>query len=269
MKWIADTVASLVAHGAIIGAVSAIHVWTAPQEGAVEIPISFEVIEESGIAFSPEMTNEVEPPLAKPEDEEPVDEDVDVDDTDNAPEDSIMEAQEAAIEETPRQLDRQEQAPEPDPAPEPDIAPHPQPDQELIDDREMLVENEPQPKPVYDETREYAFGEPMTDRVESGLASPGSEERAKIDPAPVAIGRIVPAYPRRARRKGHEGAVAVEIEVGADGKVDDVAVVESSGYAELDESAVAAVRTASFAPATEGGKGVRGRLRLTFEFKLR
>lgn len=261
MKWIADTVASLVAHGALIGAVSAIHVWTVPRESAIEIPLSFEVIEESGIASAPEAKDEVAPPLARPEDDESVDEAFD--DIDPAPEDIAMEAQEAAIEETPRQMDEKDASSEPDPIS------HSQPDLEPIDAGEPHVENEPQPEPVSDETWEDASGEPTPDRMESGLASTGSEDRARIDPTPVAIGRIVPAYPRRARRRGHEGAVVVEIGVGGDGKVDDVAVVRSSGYDELDESAVAAVRTASFAPATEGGKGVRGRLRLTFEFKLR
>jgi len=232
MRWIADTVASLVAHGAVIGVVSAIRVWTAPQERSIEIPISFEVIEESGLASSLETANEERETPAKPEEDEPVEEDVD--DIDLAPEDIAMESQEAAIEEPPHQMDGQEQTPEPAPAPPL------QPDRESMDAQELPMENESLP-----------------------------EDRARIDPTPVAIGRIVPAYPRRARRKGHEGAVVVEIDVGADGKVDDVAVVESSGYDELDESAVAAVRTASFAPATEGGEGVRGRLRLTFEFKLR
>lgn len=232
MKWIANTVASLVAHGAIIGAVSAIHVWTVPQERSIEIPISFEFVEESGLASSQETANEERETPAKPEEDEPVEEDVD--DIDLAPEDIAMESQEAVIEEPPHQIDGQEQTPEPDPAPPL------RPDRELVD----------------------AQGLPMEDG-----ALP--EDRARIDPTPVAIGRIVPAYPRRARRKGHEGAVVVEIDVGADGKVGDVAVVESSGYDELDESAVAAVRTASFAPATEDGKGVRGRLRLTFEFRLR
>lgn len=261
MKWIADTVASLVAHGALIGAVSAIHVWTVPRESAIEIPLSFEVIEESGIASAPEAKDEVAPPLARPEDDEPVDEDVD--DIDLALDDVAMEAHQEAVIEEPDRMDGREQASGPNPVT------HPKPDLEPIDAGEPHVENAPQPEPVSDETGEDASGEPTPDRMESGLASTGSEDRARIDPAPVAIGRIVPAYPRRARRRGHEGAVVVEIGVGGDGKVDDVAVVRSSGYDELDESAVAAVRTASFAPATEGGKGVRGRLRLTFEFKLR
>lgn len=232
MRWIADTVASLVAHGAVIGAVSAIHVWNVPQERPIEIPISFEVIEETGLVPSLEDANEGRETPAKPEEDEPVEEDAD--DIDLAPEDMAMEAQEAAIEEPPRQMD------EAGPVSEPDPAPPPLSDREPMDAQELPMEDGSLP-----------------------------EDRARIDPAPVAIGRIVPEYPRRARRKGHEGAVVVEIGVGADGEVDDIAVVESSGYDELDESAVAAVRTASFAPATEGGEGVRGRLRLTFEFRLR
>ena len=42
-----------------------------------------------------------------------------------------------------------------------------------------------------------------------------------------------------------------------------------SGHAELDAAALGAVRTARFAPATAEGVSVSGRLRLTFDFRLR
>ena len=95
------------------------------------------------------------------------------------------------------------------------------------------------------------------------------EERAKVVSDPVALNRIVPVYPRTARRKGHEGSVTVEISVAEDGAVADAEIVETSGHAELDEAALGAARTARFAPATVDGVSVSGRLRLTFRFRLR
>ena len=95
------------------------------------------------------------------------------------------------------------------------------------------------------------------------------EERAKVVAAPIALNRIVPVYPRSARRRGHEGCVTVEISVAEDGNVVGAEVVASSGHDELDAAALAAVRTARFAPATEDGVSVRGELRLTFDFRLK
>jgi protein TonB len=79
-----------------------------------------------------------------------------------------------------------------------------------------------------------------------------------------------PAYPERARARGVEGEVTVEVEVGADGSVGDVRVVRSSGSALLDRAAERAVRLWRFRPATEGGVAVADVVRLPpirFELK--
>lgn len=119
-------------------------------------------------------------------------------------------------------------------------------------------------------------GNPHTLREEDGARmdetsdlSLAQEERAQIVSDPVALNRIVPAYPRRARRLRHEGRVSVEIVVDADGFVSQTDIIESSGYRELDSAALSAVGTARFAPASKGGVSVCGRLRLTFEFRLK
>lgn len=105
------------------------------------------------------------------------------------------------------------------------------------------------------------------EQIESSLASPAPDERAAVKAAPVALNRITPAYPRSARRKGHEGNVTVEFSVDVDGGVSGAEVAGSSGHAELDASALAAVREARFAPNTAGGAG--GRFRLTLDFRLK
>ena len=104
---------------------------------------------------------------------------------------------------------------------------------------------------------------------ESENLAVAQDERARIVSDPIALNRIVPVYPRSARRKGHEGRVTVEISVAEDGGIASAEVVASSGHAELDAAALGAVRTARFAPATEDGVSVSGRLRLTFDFRLR
>ena len=94
-------------------------------------------------------------------------------------------------------------------------------------------------------------------------------QQAKIVSAPMALNRIVPVYPRSARRRGREGVVALEILVSGSGSVSKAYVVGSSGHSDLDAAALSAVNTARFAPATEDGVQVEGRLRLTFEFRLK
>ena len=95
------------------------------------------------------------------------------------------------------------------------------------------------------------------------------QERSRVVSEPRALNKIVPVYPRSARRRGREGIVTLEISVSDSGEVSDAAVIEGSGHKDLDSAAVSAVRTARFAPATEDGVRVEGRLRLTIEFKLK
>ena len=51
--------------------------------------------------------------------------------------------------------------------------------------------------------------------------------------------------------------------------MDDVKVATSSGFAELDEAAMKAARTAKFSPARSGHDPVASTVRLKLQFKLR
>lgn len=51
-----------------------------------------------------------------------------------------------------------------------------------------------------------------------------------------------PSYPQEERRRHHTGTALIGATTGPDGKVSDVALLKSSGYHELDRSALAAVR---------------------------
>ena len=83
----------------------------------------------------------------------------------------------------------------------------------------------------------------------SAGAIAGETELAALPPpaaAPASVGwsvevRIPPVYPLAARRRGVEGEVVLRAEIGADGAPTAVNVIRSSGHAELDAAARAAV----------------------------
>ena len=62
-----------------------------------------------------------------------------------------------------------------------------------------------------------------------------------------------PAYPSLSRRLREAGRVVVRVLIDADGAPRQLGVQQSSGHARLDDSAVAAVRSARFRPYREHG----------------
>ncbi|MCZ6596453.1 MAG: TonB family protein [Planctomycetota bacterium] len=70
---------------------------------------------------------------------------------------------------------------------------------------------------------------------------------------PVKLEGPDPEYPRASIRLGEEGSVECRIHIAADGGVERVEVEHSSGYARLDEAAVAGLMAWRFRPATVGG----------------
>lgn len=67
--------------------------------------------------------------------------------------------------------------------------------------------------------------------------------------------QVIPEYPRVARRMGWEGEVVVGATIEQDGTARALAVLQSSGYTALDESALKAIAASQYYPAT-GHKGV-------------
>lgn len=129
------------------------------------------------------------------------------------------------------------------------------------------------------EPDEYMLPEPPPERPEMPEERPeappaaaterSAPRQAKIDAPPQPVRNIRPDYPRLAKLRGEEGDVVVEIQVGADGSVAQVAVVSSSGFPSLDEAAVKAARSARFKPAKAEGRPVASAARLTLEFRLK
>ncbi len=77
-----------------------------------------------------------------------------------------------------------------------------------------------------------------------------------------------PEYPRAARERGWEGTTLLRVEVLADGTVGDVEVSVGSGFPELDEAAMTAVREWKFWPARRGDERIRSHVEVPVRFRL-
>ena len=164
------------------------------------------------------------------------------------------------------------------PPPEPERPPEAEPSKERPPEPDAPSLPEPSPEPPPLETPNAAppreerppEEEPSKPAVAASAPAPAAAPRqARLDAKPGLRKDIRPDYPRGARLRGEHGDVTLEIEVAASGRAGDVAVVSSSGYAELDEAAVKAAKAARFTPARRGGRAVPSTARITITFDLK
>ncbi len=78
-----------------------------------------------------------------------------------------------------------------------------------------------------------------------------------------------PMYPAAALAAKREGTVTLAYHVGADGKVIDSKVKKSSGHADLDDSARAAISKCTFQPGTKHGKPVKSWMNMQYVWTLK
>lgn len=113
-----------------------------------------------------------------------------------------------------------------------------------------------------------------TSRAQPAPASQGQQR--PVDPdRPRTVGQVdylgkrpTPVYPRLSERRGEQGRVMLRVLISPQGRVADVTVQRSSGYARLDEAAVQAMRQARFRPYTENGVAYPARVDIPFDFVL-
>ena len=109
-------------------------------------------------------------------------------------------------------------------------------------------------------TAAVAFSGQATD---SGDGGNGGGERARILRAPR------PEYPFRARQAGFEGKVTLGVTIAADGQVEEVKILESSGRDDCDDVARQTLQKQwQFAPAIINGEPVRSTERVVVRFQL-
>jgi protein TonB len=80
--------------------------------------------------------------------------------------------------------------------------------------------------------------------------------------------RTPPSYPSLSRRLGEEGKAVLRVELDETGQVDRATIKTSSGYARLDEAALAAVRHWHCNAAKRDGVAVRAVAIQPFNFVL-
>ncbi len=104
----------------------------------------------------------------------------------------------------------------------------------------------------------------------SGVALPSAAGAKPAQPAPTIVPPkmltyVKPIYPQSLKKQGLRGAVVLELDIGADGKVAKVQVATSAGP-DFDAAAVAAAKQLVFTPATANGKPVPVRIRFRYRF---
>ncbi|WP_440446079.1 energy transducer TonB [Phascolarctobacterium succinatutens] len=104
----------------------------------------------------------------------------------------------------------------------------------------------------------------------NGSGNGSGEGRGAPVKPPRLLREVAPVYPASARNSGATGVVTVRILVGADGSVEDVTVVGSSGNGAMDNSVVTAVNKWRFSPAKDKyGQNARCRVTRAVSFNLR
>ena len=156
-------------------------------------------------------------------------------------------------------------APPVPPAPAPKVAPKIAPPVPL-----MTAAPSPAPAP---------FAAPPPD-IQEPPPAPPVEVAVQAPPAPPAPPKNIPAsavqyleppvleYPRAARRAGETGRVIVRVYIDESGMPRNVQVNRTSGFARLDEAALAAVQKARFRPYTENGRPTAGWALIPLTFDL-
>jgi protein TonB len=135
------------------------------------------------------------------------------------------------------------------------------PSQESFPDESFQGNGAPEPPPQKETT---AFDTSATGPVSSQAALPSVLEEAQPE-----YSRNPPiSYPKRARQRGYQGTVLLEVLVNRNGRVDDLRILASSGYAVLDRSAVNSVKTWSFIPAKKGKDTIDMWVQVPVRFKL-
>ena len=96
-----------------------------------------------------------------------------------------------------------------------------------------------------------------------------SQARIAVDKPPAPRRHIKPDYPKGARERGEEGDVKLELDISAAGTVEDVRIVSTCGFPELEQAAIQAAKHARFTPARRGSKNVPATVSVNLSFRLK
>jgi len=130
--------------------------------------------------------------------------------------------------------------------------------------QKTVVELPPEVKPVVEQTRE-----PERAVVEAPPAQMPVGPVTLTSELSVSCPKLTaPVYPAVSRRMGEEGKLVLRVELDETGRIDNARVVESSGFARLDEAALTTVKDWQCKPAMRDGQPVRAIALQPFNFVL-
>ncbi|MNK53163.1 transport protein TonB [compost metagenome] len=104
------------------------------------------------------------------------------------------------------------------------------------------------------ETEGLANASESVAQADSGPPSEAPIELPRTDAAH--LNNPTPAYPSLSRRFGEEGRVLLDVYILEDGRVGEIKLNRSSGFARLDHAALETVRHWRFMPARRGGEAI-------------
>ena len=150
---------------------------------------------------------------------------------------------------------------------EPEVAESPQKREPVVETMNMISEVSRQP-----EVEPVAAPPPSLPlvREDKGQAQ-GATAAVKVvrEAIPLYKKNPPPVYPRKARRRGVEGVVLLEVLVDISGRVADLRVLSSSGHRVLDKAALKSVKKWRFVPARRGDESVEMWVRVPVRFELK
>jgi protein TonB len=182
--------------------------------------------------------------------------------------------------------------PQPEDTPPPEIEPvkldQPPPEDTPPPDVPMLEAAVAPPTPDLPPPEFPIAAKPPTPPPPKPKPRPQPHHAAPVQPTPQAAPPATPAapktvsmsqvayvnppnaiYPSRSRRAGEQGRVMLRVLVDVAGRPSQVSLAHSSGHPALDESALSAVRAASFRPYAEGGVPQAVWVNVPIDFVLR
>lgn len=126
------------------------------------------------------------------------------------------------------------------------------------------VQAKPLVQSVHQPTRRDEASLSAADRAMSETAGARYRAAADLDPPPRPLEEIQPEYPDSAGLQ--EGTVVLRLLINSSGEVDEVTVVDASPMGLFEASAVAAFRTAKFAPGRYRGVPVASQMKIAVDY---
>ena len=138
--------------------------------------------------------------------------------------------------------------------PPPPVLAHPQP--QIADVPTPVINTVPdQPSPIL---------------VQPAPTNPAPPAQPDTGAAGISSTHSTPPYPALARVAAHQGTVVLQIVISAEGSVASANVIQSSGFPELDQAAVAwVVAHWKYKPALQNGQAVPSQAQAAVKFDLR